>query len=265
MPTGLLAGDFFFTSETRIVWSVSPKWSYIVKRNPAAIQSYLQETKSGSVITKRDCIIQFPKRLVDRDLAEIGSETYVFGIFAIIIGNEYAISTIPSMIRTNPSRIDEREIKGDFYYNFYYEGGDVIIENINLIRKDTLIYNLTEEFFLKGNIPWYIGYEDLGRIYDKAKEFADSNVAQNYATMEAMAACISRAPHDRSVQYRHFIKSKKDIDSNNPTYIGLYGNVFYAAPGTVNKLAGSYFQDAVVSALVQPSTKSSHVETLLRT
>lgn len=235
-----------------------------MNRNPTAVISQLQETKSQAIVTRKECVIQFPKRFVERNLAEIGSETYVFGIYALIMGDQYAISTIPSMVRTNPSRISETMVDDVPYYNFHYEAGSVIIENVNVIRKDSLIYNLMDEFFLKGNVPWYVGYEDLGKIFDKAKEFADSNVAENYATMEAMAAYISRDQKDRSVQFRHMVKSRQDVEKNMPTYIGLYGNVFYAAPGTVNKLAGSYFQDAIVSALVQPSAKSSHVEDLLR-
>ena len=256
--------SYIFLSGIEILWLNILFWRRTLKRNPSIVISQLHETKAHSIITKSDCIIQFPKRFLERGMAEIGSDTYVFGMYALIMSNNYAISTIPAMVRTNPSRISETEIDGVLYFNFHYNAGDVLIENTNVIRKDTLIYNLTEEFFLKGNVPWYISYEDLGKIYDKAQEFADSNVAKNYATMEAIAAYISRSPKDRAIHLRHILKTRQDVNQTTPTYIGIYGNVFYAAPGTVNKLAGSYFQDAVVSALVQPSNKASHVESLLR-
>jgi len=62
----------------------------------------------------------------------------------------------------------------------------------------------------KAIYPWYIDYEDLGRLFDKAKYYSGSDVAQNYAIMEAMAAYVSRSPKDRSIQYRHYLKTKTE-------------------------------------------------------
>lgn len=234
-----------------------------MKRDAKYIQFNLQQTKSDILLTKKESIIQFPKRYEQRGLAQIGSFTQVFGIYCIIMDGRYGVVSIPSMMETSPNRISEVEIDEVPYYNFHYDAGSPIIDNIKVIRKDLLIYNLMEEFILKGNIPWYIQYEDLGVLFNKAKEFADSNAGEDYAVLEAIAAYVSRSNKNRSVQIRHEIKSKKDLESMNPAYIGLYGNVFYAAPDTVSKLAGSYFQDAIVSSLVQPSNKVSHVENLL--
>lgn len=234
-----------------------------MKRDAAYIQQFLQETKSHQILTSRDTIIQFPKRFIERDMGEIGLETFIFGVYAVIIDDRYAVSAIPAILKTSPSEIKITEIDGDEYYNFHYPAGSVLIENSMLVKKATLVYGFMEEFFLKGNIPWYINYEDLGRLFDKAKHYSGSDVAQNYAIMEAMAAYVSRSPKDRSIHYRHYLKTKDDLKFK-PQYIGMYGNVFYAAPGTVAKLSGSYFQDGVVSAITQPSEKSSKVETLLR-
>ena len=230
-----------------------------LKRNPSIIKQQLVETKSKQVIAKTHLVLHFPKRYVERDLAIIGIENYVFGIFAIIDDqNNYAISTVPAMLKTTPTRITEDKVGDVPYYNFHYNAGSVIIDNTEVVRKDTIIYSLMEEFFLKGNVPWFVDYEDLGKVFDGAKTYADSNAAKNYATMEALAAFISRVPSDRVKQFRH-----GDI-KGTPSYVGMYGNVFYAAPGTINKLVGSYFQDGVVSALTQKSENVSHVEHLLR-
>lgn len=231
-----------------------------MKRDAATIKQQLQETKSNQLITKVPCIIEFPKRYVERNMAEIGIENYVFGIYALIMGDTYAVSVIPASIKTTPYRISEVERDGVVYYNFHYEAGNVLIENTYLVRRDVQVYSIMEEFFLKGNVPWYLDYEDLGKILDLAKYHADSDAGQNYAVIEALTAYVGRSSNNRAIQYRH---SKKDQKSN-VSFIGIYGNVFYAAPGTVNKLAGSYFDDGVVSALTQPSTEVSHVEKLLR-
>jgi hypothetical protein len=234
-----------------------------MKRNAKAIIANLYESKDHKLYTRKDCIIQFPKRFIDRGMGEIGAENHIFGIYAIIMGDEYAVSAVPSMIKTAPHQISQIDIGEVPYYNFHYAAGSAIMENTHLVKKETLVYSVMEEFFLKGNVPWYINYEDLGKIFDKAKYYTGSNVAQNYAILESLAAYVSRSAKKRSVQYRHVIKKREDLITP-PEYIGIYGNVFYAAPGTVGKLAGSYFQDGVVSALTQPNTQSSHVEQLLR-
>lgn len=230
----------------------------MLKRNAKNIIAQLTETKSNELFTKKACVIQFPKRYTESNLAEISRDTYLFGVYALIMDGEYAVSAIPAYFHTSPERVSESEVDGVPYINFHYSPGCRVLDNTNVLRKDSLIYSLIYEFFLQGNVPWYVGYEDLAKVFDVAKEFADSNVAQNYAITEAMTAYIARIASDRAVQYRLDPKG-------SPAYIGLKGNVFYAAPGTVNKLAGSYFQDAIVSALVQPSSKTSHVEDLLRT
>lgn len=235
-----------------------------MKRNPDFIKSQLFETKEHTLLCKKDCTIQFPKRYIERKMAEIGADTFVFGFISIIVDNIYSVLTVPTLFKTSPSRISVTSIDEIEYYNFHYDAGSIVISNTQVVKKDALVYNMMEEFILKGNIPWYLEYEDLAKAFDKAKEFTGSNVASNYAVLECLTAFLSRSKKDRSVQYRHSVNTIQDVQKSPPDFIGLYGNVFYAAPGTVNKLAGSYFQDAVVSALVQPSDNINHVEQILR-
>ncbi len=233
-----------------------------MQRDPIAIQAALYESNEHKLYCKKPLILEFPKRFVDRGMAHIGIETDVYGIFALHDEVHYSVSLVPSMINTSPEQIRIVERSDEPYYQFLYSEGSCVIDNTMLVRKDTLVYNIMEEFFLKGNVPWYVSYDDLGRIFDNAKTYADSDVAQNYAIMEALAAYIARDPKDKAIQYRLTHKDKASL-KESPVYIGLFGNVFYAAPGTVAKLAGSYFQDAVVSALVQPESKATHLEKLL--
>ena len=230
-----------------------------MQRNASIVQQSLFESKEHVLYTKKDAIIQFPKRFLDRGMADIGLETYVYGIYALIIDGVYAVSAISAMVKTSPQQINLVDIDGEAYYNFHYTAGSPIIDNTMVVKDKTLVYAIMDEFFLKGKMPWYVEYEDLGKIYDTAKQFTDADIAENYAVLEALAAYVTRDPDNRTIQFRHKYSPK-----TKPSYIGIYGNVFYAAPGTVAKLAGSYFQDGVVSALTQPAEKSSKVESLLR-
>ena len=63
--------------------------------------------------------------------------------------------------------------------------------------------------------------------------------------------------------YRSVINNRSDLKKNPPVFIPLR-SVVYGATNTTNKLAGSYFNEGVISALVSPSTRIEPIEELLR-
>jgi hypothetical protein len=58
------------------------------------------------------------------------------------------------------------------------------------------------------------------------------------------------------------VQSIDDIVKKPPVYIPLR-SVTYTATNTTNKLAGSYFQEGLVSALVSPSERKERIESIL--
>ncbi len=81
--------------------------------------------------------------------------------------------------------------------------------------------------------------------------------------MEFFAAYTARQKEDRVRFIREGAKTRSDFTPDKIRWVPLR-SVFYSAPGTVNKLAGAYFQDGIVSALVNPSTQVESVESVLR-
>jgi hypothetical protein len=224
-------------------------------RNKDTIRSHIT-LKDKQYITDTATIIEFPKRYLDKDLVTIGTKTYVYGIFAIIIGDTYSVSIIPSFIETSPLLVKEIVRDGIEYIQFHYGKNMVIIENDSVIRNKIYSYNIVEEFYLKGNVPWYIEYNDLNLIFSNLKYYADSDIGNSKLTNEVITSYITRDIKDKHVYHR--LSNRKEY-----CYIAL-DDIYYATLGTINKLSGSYFDKGLVSALVQPEKSPTQLEKIIR-
>lgn len=234
-----------------------------LKRNAAVILNDWVE-KGDRVLTKKGCKIQIPQRFVERGLAEITAETKTVGHYAIIIDNVYAVMNTNAMQVLDPTSTTIIPIGDDRYYEFTFAPGSVVIKNTNLVMQDTLIYEIFNEMVSKGRVPWYMSYEDLGKLFTTARYHAGSSIMAGNAIFEMIVASISRNKRDRMLYWRHEGKSIEESLLNPPAVIPLRSPI-YSATNTTSKLMGSYFDDSVVSALVNPTEKVEGVEALLRT
>ncbi len=233
-----------------------------LKRDPGFVLSKLKETATGSVITTVDAKIQIPERFSKKKMLFVGEETFAVGIFAIIIGDKYAVMNVNSMININPATTNIVTVNGSNYYEFGFPAGSVLIKNTTVVKDDFLIYNIFDELLSNGNVPWYMTYEDMAKIYSTAREYAASKIGDNTTVIHLLVSILARNREDRMKYYRHQLRTYKDLDIS-PSFVPLK-SVMYIASNTLNKFAGSYFSEAIVSALVYPADKVEKIETLLR-
>lgn len=233
-------------------------------RDASVVGKALKEMPDGSMTTLEKCRIQIPARWNDRFLATVGAETFVLGIMAIIINDtHYAVSNVCAQFRLNPDRVSRVMVEDEEYYDFYFEKGSKVFESVNLLKQDTLVYYLFDEIITKGNIPWYMTYNDLGKMLDSTIYYTDTRLAENCEMNELIISLIARDGQDRTKYYRTAIKDQEYVAKTPPEYVAL-SSVVYSASNTLNKLAGSYMSEGIVSALVSPSTDVSRIEGLLR-
>lgn len=234
-------------------------------RDGDRVQAALAETEDGRLIAMREIKMYVPTRWEGhRGLAKIGVEIYVTAICMIVVDDlYYCVPVVNSMFRIEPSATLRVMVDGDEYFEFVFQPGSAVIANLDLLKDDTLVYYIFNEIESKGRVPFYMGYHDVGSLFDTAIEHAGANIGENHEVTELIASIIARNEKDRSKQYRQTCRDLADIMNKPPAWIPLR-SVQYAASNTVNKLAGSYFKDALVSALVDPSERVERVESLLR-
>jgi hypothetical protein len=233
-------------------------------RDAKQVLSHLTELKDGSVVCDKECKIYIPTRYVERKLAYVGVENYILGIYAIVVDDKYyGVSLVNAMIPIDPTTTNKVKINDDDYYEFVFKPGSRVIKSTGLVKASTITYYIFDEFFSKGYIPWFIGYEELGKVFDSAKYHAGANIGSNQEVTQLIASMLGRDSKDKTKYYRTTINSLKDLETNPPVFVPLK-SVEYAATNTLNKLGGSYMQIGITSALINPSTRVEKIENLLR-
>jgi hypothetical protein len=233
-------------------------------RDPAKVHAALREMNDGRVIALAECKIYIPVRYAEHNLAYVGARNYILGIYAITVEDKfYGVSLLNTMIPIEPTSVSKVKIDEDNYYEFFFRKGATVFKTVNLVKTDTLVYRIYDEFIAKGYVPWFMGYEEIGKIFDTAKEFADANIGQNPEVTQLIASIVARDPRDRTKYYRTAISDSTDLNKIKPVFVPLK-SVQYSATNTLTKLGGSYFQQGVVSALISPSTRIERTEAILR-
>lgn len=235
-----------------------------LQRDPAKIHAVLRKLPDGRVVTTKSVKIYIPSRFAERGLAFVGVETNICGIYAMVLEDTfYCISLVNAMVRIEPSSTLKVMVGEEEYYEFGFNPGETVFSTVHLVKKDTLVYQIYDEIISKGRVPWYIGYTDLGRLFDTAPKHAGTSIGSNNEVTELLVSMIARDAKDRHKYYRTTINSPEDLKKNPPAYISMR-SVQYAATNTTNKIAGSYFDEGIISALNSPADRVERIESILR-
>jgi hypothetical protein len=232
-------------------------------RDPGRVKGALIETPDGKLIARDSLKIYVPTRFAERGLAEVGIETFIYGVYAITVEDSYyGVSLVNAMIRIQPTSMMKVLAGEDEYFEFEFEKGAVIAPSLNLVKNDALVYRIFNEMLAGAHVPWYIGYNEMACLLDSAKYHAGANVGRNHDITELLVSVISRNAGDRHEFYRTAVKSQHDLLANPPVFIPLR-SIEFAATSALNKIAGSYFSRGVVSALISPSTRVERLNDIL--
>lgn len=224
-----------------------------MKRDKAYVESTISKKDDGYYTTKKT-IIEFPKWYEEKGLYEISDNTFIYGIFAMIVDDKYSVSRIPTVVNTTPIMVKEIERDGDTFIQLIYGPGDKIINGYNVLMQPFLSYEFFNQFYMLAKIPWFMEYDDLIFVMDNTVKYAGNNLGSSAVGNEVLIAFISRDQNNK----------KKFFRSNpvgRPYFTGLM-DVRYSALSTVNKLAGNYPEESLVSALIikekKPTTLENH-------
>lgn len=226
------------------------------------LSSRLKITEENNIVTNMDCIIEVPSRFLEINMGFIGLNVLVFGVFAITFAdNKYMVSNIPAMVELVPDKFIEVMHDDVPYYQFSFKANEVVFKKADVIRIDTMMYDLISEFVFKGKVPWYVEPMDLAKLFDFASSVAASNVGSNLQVIELIASIVTRSKNNRNELIRHTLKSYDDLKKHE--YVPM-ASVYYGIRSPLNKMSGAYFQDGVVSALITEAEAPGRVESVIR-
>ena len=234
-----------------------------LKRKPETIKALLK-VSGDALVVKDDIKVMFPSRYVNKGLAVMGDTVSVLSVFAIVDDDgNYAVMNIPTLMELTPNMTDEVEIEGKEYTVLEFSKGDIFMPNINIVKRDSFTFDLFDEFFLHGNIPWFLEYEDVSNIFKYSKKYAGTKLGDNPLGMEVLTSIIARNNKDKTMLFRKLSKDIKSMAKERPSYIALL-NIYYTFTSTMSKLSGSYFKEGITAALVNKEDKSNAVEDMIK-
>jgi hypothetical protein len=223
-------------------------------RDPKQIAQHLTN-REGAFFTDQPLAIEFPAWYMTKGLYRNENIHYLYGVFAIVMGKHYAVSLIPTVVSTSPISVKEIEREDGTYIQLLYAAGSKVLQSNKAIMQPFMAYDFFDGFFLQAKVPWYIDYEDLCTLMDNTVSYGGTNLGINQTSNELLSSFIARDPQDKRKFFRTSPKGK-------PAFVDLM-DVRYSSLSTVNKLAGNYFNESLVSALVHkeksPTTLEKHV------
>jgi len=236
-----------------------------LKRDAKSVFTNFVFTPTHQILCKKECRIIFPVGFVETGMAVVGVSTSVIGYYCVVVGDEYAISMIPSMQVLNPAQVKRIKIDGAEYYELTFMAGSAVLTNTRLVRNPLLLYKVYLYHNAKGKVPPYFTYDDLAELYSHSKKYTNSKVGSQREVTEMIASTIARDAKNMRVYYRQTgYSGALGSKDPKPAYIKI-NNVVFGAVDTIDKITGAYAgSQGIVAALNHPGERVGRVEGFLR-
>lgn len=232
-----------------------------MERDSVYIKSNVQWQTDGTAIVKKATRLEVPAFFRDKGLYKPVDSTHVlvYGSWAIVMGEKYAIGVVPSLVSVVLSQ-EESMIKDDMeYITLSYEKGDTIFYPPNTIEDKLNFLALFENYLLRGKIPWFLDYDSVLDVIRNGAKYSGVNLEKRLETLEYINSEVHRSKDDVEVRLRHLQKK----NPKKARYVSL-GNVHYGALTALTKVTGSYQSAGLDSALITTTKKTSAAERILR-
>nr|DAX15854.1 MAG TPA: hypothetical protein [Caudoviricetes sp.] len=237
------------------------------KRNPKEVVKSLKIVGDQTIATDEIRII-FPERFTSKGLCSLDKITNLISYYCIADKNDnYAITNDPVFQTFQPDKISMINIKdlpdsNKSYIMLKFNKDSTVIVNNQLVQDTSIMFNILDEFYNNGKIPWYMNYEDIANIFLNSKKYAGSNVGNDPVGFELLSSLISKDKTGLR-PYKDILTKREDIFTQKVVYTKLADVQSFR--DTASKLIGNYFKDGLASALVENEETSSDISKLLRT
>lgn len=215
----------------------------------------------NSVIANRYLEIYLPKRFVDNGMATVSDKVTTAAVLGLVIPGEcYAPMVALMDITLLPLNIRESNIKGVPYLVLEFEKGDTVIESLEVIQDPNKPYHYMLEFYYYAKIAWYMSHHEVEGMFDNAKAECGGDVGSSFQVPRVLSSIMFRDPDNPDQPYRY---SKAIKEGRPPLIVGL-NNGSMLIDGTFAKISSGYLQDNTIAAIVNPDTKVTDYERIMR-
>lgn len=230
-------------------------------RDPDYIKGLLkvdQETRCTQA-----CKLYYPQRYYDTSLGVVGEQTQILACFAIVVGNRYAVSRALATVTLGDAESEVVMIEGEPYIERSYDANDILIKSNTFLLNKFILYDIDNEFVVKGRYPVYMNYNDRVLLFMDSGKYTGVQLGNNIGITALIASKTNRSPLDGSTLFRHALNQKTITPNTFPASLGLR-NVSEMASNTTAKLIGAYFDNSLKKAVVDQTSRNEAIEDILR-
>ncbi len=218
---------------------------------------YFTRKKDTVIFTGKRLEIFIPLRYKTHGCLEVGEVVKALAVFDMTIDGKPSGYLLPAKITIEPTDIEDVFVDGQKYQKLTLYSGDVFIKNTIIVSDNHLAYVVFYEMIYGGNMPKFIGYNELPFVFDTVSAITGISFPTDHVVFEMMSSVLHRDPNDLNVLYRHTDMMKPP--RNIPLRL-----VSHASLSTTSKIVGAYAGDGMDNALVNASDHHSEIEDLLR-
>lgn len=230
-------------------------------RNKDRVFKALKELEDHSVIALEPLEVHIPKRFIERSLADIGDKVETIGVLGIVIPDvAYCCMYRVATVTLSPSNIREITLDGVRYVVLDFEKGDTVFNNIEVVKDEHLNYSYYMEFGYFARIPWYVDVTMAPKLFDYAGLITGKKVGTSPQVFRVLYGLSYRDPDNYEIAYRYGAGIKA---GKKPHLVGL-NNGSMLIDGTFNRLMGGYLADNTIAAILNPDTKVTDSEKVMK-
>ena len=228
-----------------------------LKRKPEAFKTVFK-IKDNSTLTTSRVFVLFPERYVKIGLADISIDfVKVVGIYAIVDEkHNYTVLNTPIFHELLPSSTETVMIDDEPYIKCTFEKDSIFLSSNDLIVMDSFVYDLFNEFYLHGNVPWFFDYEDLPNVFRTSKQFNNIPIGNDIVTWEMLTSIVTRYTSDKTKYHRQVLDKPY-------SFVGL-NDIRYGYDNTGARIIGGYMKEGITTAIIDQEKETSDTSRLLR-
>lgn len=232
-----------------------------LKKDLGRVNTALRVMPDKSVVALKKLTVCFPKRFEQSNLAEISDTVTTILMLGIIVDGCYGFFGGMVKVNMHPGDVYEETIGNDRYFMLEFEPGDVVIESLTVPMDSNIGYYYYLEFTKYARIPWYINESDLLSVYDEAKFYTGKSMGTSNQAIRVFYSLTCRDPKNLDIPFRYSLQLKDP--AVKPRIIGI-NNPGQLLNSTFSRLASGFMSDNIISGILNPDTKVTHLEEVIR-
>lgn len=226
----------------------------------ADMKKYFTKQADGSVIFKGNRLdLYIPAAYESHGgLRYVEEDVSILAVCEMVIDETIKIGYfLPALITLESPEVTHKTINEDQYIVLTLTTGDVFMKSCKVVRDSKLVYVMFLLFIDLGKRLNWMTYDTVPFMFDEIQRITGVNLRTNHAIFEMMFAHLARDPMNPTIPWR------LTDWSTEPNVVPLR----FAANSALSvsaRVIGSYFNDSVNSALVNPSDIKSTIEDYMR-